>query len=328
MGIALVVGVVLLAQAAGGASSTRVASSASGVNPAIAVHCAVGSHPAFDAYDPVNHELYIPNDLSANLSIVKGCTVIATVTFANSSAAPLAAAFDPANNDVYVTDSNLNQVYVISGASVIATITSPSFNFPYGILFDPGDGVIAVANEFGNNVIFIDSYNIIVGSNSVGLDPRLLGYDPYYARLLVSNAGSNNVTSMDAIYPSYQSHNINIPVGTTPFGIAFNYANDEDYVANEGSKNVTVFYGTQTAGHSSVAVGVDPAGVVWDQAQLSIYVANQQTGSVSVISDLSVVRTYHGPHGLTSFLGIAYDDATGKVYVTNYSVPGSVYVYS
>jgi DNA-binding beta-propeller fold protein YncE len=292
------------------------------------MYCTVGAGPLYGAYDPVNQEVYVPNAASANLSILKGCTVVATVSFGSSSAQPYAAAFDPANNHVYVTDLNLNKVYVISGTTLIKTISNSAFNSPHAILYDPGDGVMAIANTGGNNVVFLANNSQVIGTNSVGIEPFGLGYDPYFARILVTDWGSDNVTSIDAIYPLLQSSNVNIPVGTNPYSVAFNFQTDLDYVTNGNSNNVTIFSGTSSGGHLSVSVSPTPTGIVWDQAKLSMYVVNQGFhGNVTIIKGFAVVKTISGPSN-ANFAGAVYDEATDKVYVMNYNTPGTVYIYS
>ena len=85
--------------------------------------CRVGHDPSVPAYDPVDDEVYVPNEGSSNITVIKStCTVAATITLPETSE-PTAAAFDPATNCIYVTDINLNQVYVISGTSIRSTIT-------------------------------------------------------------------------------------------------------------------------------------------------------------------------------------------------------------
>jgi hypothetical protein len=57
--------------------------------------CEVGSSPEYAAFDPVSHDVYVPNRDSGNLSILNGaCKVVATVTFP-SGAAPFGAGFNP-----------------------------------------------------------------------------------------------------------------------------------------------------------------------------------------------------------------------------------------
>lgn len=220
--------------------------------------CGVGSDPLFDAYDPVTHDIYAPNYRSATVSVVSGaCTVVGTVTLP-SGAEPAAATFDPANDRVYVTGSGLNRVYELSGSSLALTIASSTFVSPWGIAYDPGDAVLAVANSRSNTVTFL-SGNTVVGTTTVGSQPVKFAYDPFSDRFLVVNTGSDNVTSLSAIHPFDERANINIPVGVSPAEVAFDIADSEDYVADAGSNNVTLISGGGTQ-YGSVAVGSNPPG--------------------------------------------------------------------
>jgi DNA-binding beta-propeller fold protein YncE len=282
----------------------------------------VGSDPQYDAYDPANHYVYVPNFASGNLSIISGCSVVGTVTFP-SGAEPRAAAFDPANNQVYVTDSHRNVVYSIRGTSLSGTIKSKTFDGPYGIGFEPSEQFIEVANGNSNTVTFIYQ-GIIAGTNTVGSGPRFFAYDPFAGRILVTNYNSDNVTSLFAYNPLVQDANKNIPVGSKPLGIAFDVADSEDYVANGGSNNVSVITGVGSTGHS-IKVGTAPSGAVWDQAYLGVYVTNAGSHSISVLEGTSVARTLTGISGAT-LLGIDYDDATDQVYTVG-STSDAVYTY-
>jgi DNA-binding beta-propeller fold protein YncE len=286
-------------------------------------HCAVGSNPHFAAYDPVDHEVYVPNSGSSNRSILNGtCSVVATISFP-SGAVTYAAGFDPTNHYVYVTDYGLNQVYFISGTKLVTTIRSASFDEPLGVAFDPGDAIMAVVNR-GTDTVTLIFGTTVDFTITVGSGPVMFGYDPYYGRFLVSNFRSDNVTSLNATFPGAEACNMNIPVGTEPFGIAFDSADSQDYVANEGSNNVTVIFGNG-AQAGSVSVGTAPREAVWDQAKLAVCVTNYGSGNVSEIRGLHVVGTVTGPSG-SEFLGSAYDEATDQLFVTGYN-DGEVYVY-
>jgi len=312
--------------ATGGLASNAPRSTTGPVPPTTHSVCkaAAGTNPLFDAYDPVNHEVYVPNLNSASLTILNGtCKLVAKVTLP-TGAYPAAAGFDPENNHVYVTDAALSQVYVFSGTRLVNTITSSTFNSPWGVAFDPAISNMAVANYGSDTVTFIFGTSVSF-TTTVGSGPYLFAYDLTFGRLLVTNFASANVTSMSGLFPFLQTDNINIPVGTQPAGIAFDLANDYDYVANYGSNNVTII--DSTGGHyGSVTVGSHPFGVVWDQAKLSVYVANSGSNTVSVISGSSVARTIYGPSG-SGLHGIAYDEATDQVFVSGYTNK-EVYVYN
>ena len=259
--------------------------------------CAVGVHPVFPAYDPVTHYGYIPNQGSANLSIVSdACKIVATIAFP-SGAQPYAAAFDPTNDRVYVTDNARDAVYQISGTKLVGTISTKSFDGPTGIADDPGDALMAVANGGSNTVTFL-SGTAVLGTVAVGSGPYQFAFDPRSNRLLVTNEHSDNVTSLDAFNPFAGGH-LSIGVGTEPLGIAFDPVTSEDYVANFQSNNVTVINGVG-AHFGAVKVGTRPEGVVWDQANLSVDVVSNEAAIVSLIQGKKVIETITAPSGPSS----------------------------
>ena len=213
--------------------------------------CSAGDSPAWDAYDPVDHEVYVANQGAAvsgpdnqSLTILNGaCKILAAVPLP-SNGEPEGDAFDPVSNTVYVTDAVNDEVYVISGTKLVHTITNATFDAPYGVAFDPANGEMAVANSALNTVSFLSGYKV-VGTATVGSGPFLFAYDPANVRLLVTNINSDNVTSMNAAAPTDEKANINIPVGLDPHGIAFDVTDSDVYVANVFSHNVTVITGTR-----------------------------------------------------------------------------------
>jgi YVTN family beta-propeller protein len=307
------------------ASATSVPGSLQTSPPLALIHsvtsgksCVVGHQGFFDVYDPYNRYVYDPNGAAGTVSVLLGCKLVATVSLP-SGAYPSVAGYDPANHWVYVTVYG-NLVYVLSGTKVIHTIKSSHFDVPDGVSYDPAAKLMAVANGFSNYVTFV-SGTTVVGTTTVGTSPAFFAYDSASNRLLVTNTGSSNVTSMNATYPMVESDNLNIAVGSNPYGIAFDPIDSRDYVANQVSDNVSVISGNGGE-FGSVPVGSEPAGVVWDHAQLRIFVTNYYSSNVSVIEGLSVVNTFYGPSGV-QFIGIAYDVMSDRVFVTaanNYSV--------
>ena len=288
--------------------------------------CVVGTSPHYDAYDPVNHDVYVPNVNSGNVTVLNAaCKVVATVTLGVGTG-PWAAAFDPVNNYVYVTDLSINKVSVISGTSLVTTISDPSFVSPAGIAYEPALFEIVVANSGSDTISYLypNSFTVFqvvtVGSNPTALLPFSLGSE---AGIFVANAGGNSVSVVSDYTVSGQT----IPVGITPEAMAFDPADQTLYVANYGSNNVTTFDFEVIGGDkASIPVVSHPTGIVWDQSKLEVYVADQGSSKISVIQGISVVRTITGPSG-TGFTGLAYDDATDFVYVTAISTD-QVFEYS
>jgi YVTN family beta-propeller protein len=110
-----------------------------------------------------------------------------------------------------------------------------------------------------------------------------------------------------------------VPVGTSPWGVAYDSRNGYVYVTNEiGS--VSVISGTTVI--ATVTVGGGPLGVAFDSRNGGIYVANHASNSVSVINETSVVATVSvGGQPIS----VGYDSGNGGIYVAN-SLDGTVSV--
>jgi YVTN family beta-propeller protein len=260
---------------------------------------------------------------------------------------PYELAFDPVNGLMYSSDHASNLVYLFNSAStVVGTIrvgTSPS-----GIVYDPANNEMLVANSGTNNVTFINAKsNAVIGSVTVGKSPQGLAYEFYNFDVYVANEGSN---SLSVINP----HNkvvATISTGSEPFGVAFNplplfigsiytanmggtltiiigtkvttiklpcaaaniaedFANGDMYVDDYGCSEVTLVLGTKIV--TSVAVGTDPFGVAFDPQTNFMYVSNYGSGTMTVLNGTKTAITVFlapGPQG------VAYDPANGLVYV-------------
>ncbi|MGC2289148.1 MAG: YncE family protein [Thermoplasmata archaeon] len=287
--------------------------------------CTVGNGPALSGYDPVTHTVYVPNQGSGTITVLKGtCTVAGTIALP-AGAAPSAAAFDPQNNYVYVTDKALDHVYQISGTTIKATISSALFDGPFGIAYDPGNasGYMLVSNLYGTTVVGI-SGTTVRGPIPVGLGPDWVSYDPSRNTILVADGGGSNVTILSAYYP-FGSYRLSANVGTSPVGIAYDPADALDYVANYGSANVSAIggfgelYGTISHLTGAFAVG-------WSQSDLRIFVTSVTADKIWEISLFTVTKTISTPSG-SNTESATYNEYNDMVYVSDYS-SDKVYVYS
>src|SRR6267143_1580906 len=113
-----------------------------------------------------------------------------------------------------------------------------------------------------------------------------------------------------------------------PFGIAFDLANKNVYVANYESNTVSVIDGRSNRITHTIPVGVNPNQVAHDPANQEIYVSDSGSTTVSAISstDNKVVATIatdpvtpssgeYGPFWL------AFNPTNNEMYVTNYNFP-------
>ena len=288
--------------------------------------CAAGENPVVPGYDPVTHEIYVPNEGAGGSPSItvynETCQLVGSVTPSlPSDSRPWQAAFDPENNYMYVTDYGLSEVYVISGTTILDTITG--FDAPVGITYDPTGYGMAVVNSGNNRVDFI--YGTTTASVEFGFftgsDPYEITYDPTCAGDLVTNTASDNVT----VYEDTSRALYSLPVGSSPEGIAYAGAEGEDYVANAGSNTVSVLL--CTLGVEFTITGFhQPDAVAWDQATLHIYVTNVGNGKVYVVSGESILKK-DSTASDSGASGLAFDEFDDEMYVTGYD-NDEVYVLS
>ena len=281
--------------------------------------CHVGTSPEGVAYDPADQEVYVANDGTHNVSVVKApCTVVATITLPSGSG-PDAVAFDPSNNYVYVTGEFSNAVYAIHGTKLVGTITG--FDEPDAIAYNPCELDMVVANFASDNLSLVNDLRIGIFSDPVGLGPDGIDYNPVTGLLDVVNFASANVTT---VYASGVTNSQSYSVGSEPDAVAYDAAVGCDFIANWGSDNVTELcvgtFGTYTSSFSGFS---EPSSVTWSQAKLVLYVANFGSGKLDTVAvtpgqNISVAK---------GIAGSAYDDANGDIYVGDVTT-GILYVYS
>ena len=154
----------------------------------------------------------------------------------------------------------------------------------------------------------------IVKSIPVGKNPDALAYDSVNRTVYVGNAGSSNVSVINA---SKNQVTDTVPVAGIPTGIAYDPSNGYVYVANEGGNNVTVIDSATNDVLGTIPVGDRPYGIIADTATGNVYVANQGGTNVTVIGGSSDKVVGSVPVG-TYPQSIAFDSDNGYLYVTNF----------
>jgi YVTN family beta-propeller protein len=249
-------------------------------------------------------------------------TVRASVGVGSAGAFPVGLAVTPDGSRVYVgnggRDGADNTLSVINTATntVVGSVSIPT-ELPVGIAFTP-DGTRGYVTTAFSNVFVVDTDPGSPTFNQV--QTSVLGFA--FARFPVVTPDGTRVyvtdQSADVVRVIQTSDNTivaNIPVGTSPFGIAVRADGQRIYVANRGlsgSINGTVSvidsnpasptFNTVVA---TVTIGLDtrPAGIVVTPDGSKVYVANDLVDTVSVISTatntiVGTIPVAPGPRGI------------------------------
>ena len=261
----------------------------------------VGKYPEGTAYDPAKGEIFVTNLFSSNISVISDKTnsVIATIPTGPN---PYWEAYDPAKGEIFVTDLG-NSIYVISDStnSVVSTIPL-DVTQSQGIAYDPAKGEIFVADYRSKSVtILSDTTNSILATVPVGNMPQNMAYDSTRGEMFVTDYGPYPIGSYTGpFYTSVISDSTNsvvstIPVGISPFGVAYDQAKDEMFVTNLSSNanSVSVISDSTNSVVSTIPVGTGAWGVVYDSKKGEVFVTNSNSNTISVISDKtnSVIAT-------------------------------------
>ncbi len=114
-----------------------------------------------------------------------------------------------------------------------------------------------------------------------------------------------------------QAHSVTIPLpGISSFGIAYNSANNNTYVANIGSSTVSVISGSTDSVIATILVGRQPIWIAYDPPNNKLYVTNFGSDDVYVINGATNKVIKNIPVGNGPY-GIAYSPSNNNVYVAN-----------
>ncbi|MGP8072653.1 MAG: YncE family protein [Thermoplasmata archaeon] len=273
---------------------------------ALVTQIGVGYGPDPGVYDPADGDIYVPNFnflSGTNLSIINATseTVIANITGLSSPVTPV---YNPANQEVYVPDGGLNSsnLTILKGTTVVKTIefnTADSGDLMTPVV-DSANGDVFVTLYATGGMAVLSPTNTVVTTISIGdlnsfynhpstFDPvngevYAPGYSFYGGTggVFAINATTNSVTTL-------------IDVGGAPQTPVFDPANNEVFVPNEDTNNVSVIAGgpiTHTSKPGTYTVTFTETGLTsgatWNvsfnnsnqnQATTSIYFTNNVNGS-------------------------------------------------
>jgi YVTN family beta-propeller protein len=218
---------------------------------------------------------------------------------------------------VVVLPANDSDDTVVGAGNLILT----GGNGSASVAYDPSTGGIVVANAYSGSVTFLNpngSSFTLGGTLQLGSDPDAVAM-ANGSYLYVANAGSDNVSVVQASASAGTRVVGSVAVGGSPDGLAFDSVNGYLYVANQLSNNVSVIDTATNHVVGTLAVGSSPSAIVYDNATARLYVANAGSNNVSVIDGsraggLNVLGSMSVGADPTS---IALDNATGELLVTD-----------
>lgn len=213
----------------------------SGASNSVIDTIAVGVSPIGGTFDPVNGDIYVANVLSADVSVITGSsnTVLYTVPV---GIRPYPPAVDPVTGYIYVPDYDSGNVSVLYTGSSSAVATIDVGQEPTTPVYDPLDGFIYVPSGNSNHIFVISGVNnsvvSVIHNGGTSYTPI---FDSANGDVYLSSSpysGQNNVSVILGT-----THLLTISVGLIPDMPLFDPLNENVYVSNWNSENVSVIDG-------------------------------------------------------------------------------------
>ncbi len=287
---------------------------------------AVGSDPMTPAYDSSNGDIYVPNGVPGNVSVISGVTdtLVATVPVGGGPDQPT---FDPGNGNIYVPNVGTANVSVISGLTNRVVATIPVGSDPNPVAYDNVTGNLYVPNAESNTVSVISgATNSVIATISVGTNPWAPAVDTANGDVYVPNWLSSSVT---VISGNTNTVIATVQVGGGPMPPTYDSANGEIYLPDIFDNTVTAINGTTNTVVATFAVGGSPFTPAYDELNGNLYFpcdVSSNTGVVRVISGETNLAVATVPVGSNPSTPVV-DDSNGNLYVPN-SGSGTVSVMS
>jgi len=277
----------------------------------------VGTGPSGVAIDPTNGTVYVANNGSASVSAISAATNKVTATIGVGTN-PVGVAVDPVTHSVWVAD-NAGAVSEISDATNTVTHTirateGAGLGNPYGIVADSAIGTV----YFTDNVTGA-TWQVNEATDAEGLAYQSPGGN---STGIAIDSATGNIYPVGAngfawpFTPVTDNDLGAIQLGTLPYGIAYDSANNFFYVANYGDGTVSVINPDTYSLIATIPVGTQPVGVAVNPGTDTVYVTNLGSNNVSVISDTSNTVIATVPVGKGPYAD-AVNTSTGAVYVAN-----------
>jgi YVTN family beta-propeller protein len=286
----------------------------------------VGVAPAAAVFDAANGEAYVLNAETPNLTAIDLSTdaIVGSVDTDNGYAYGLAVS--ETSGEVFAVSEGTftmagppphaqANVTVVDARTNLAVASVPLNVYPVGVLFDPANGNLVVADPGGNDTYLVDpATEKVVGTAPAGFLPKWFAYDSRNREMYVVDPGSENITVYNASMVPVAS----IPTGYSPTAIAFDSANGDLYVTDNFGGNVSVIDGANHTVLRSIVVTAHAIldGVLYDPHTTEVYVSDFTGDNVTEINGSSQTIVGATPVGFEP-VSLAFDPHNDTIFVAN-----------
>ncbi len=257
------------------------------------------------AYDPSNGYFYV-TDGSNSLVYVISSVNYSIINVISVLSDPTDILYNPFNGNIYVANYNTYNVTVISGINNTIIGEPYVYGNPYKLAVNPSNGNVFVTIQSppggygslggtGNVGIAIINGTNFKNINFIGIGglPESIAYDPVNNNVYIATISIYLGFWMWFGYSGLAIVNLtngavsSVGFGSSPWGVAYDPANNNIYVTDSSNNNLYVLNTTTNSVVLTIPVGITPTQVFYNPWNQDIYTLNRGPDSFSVISSVN-----------------------------------------
>jgi YVTN family beta-propeller protein len=236
-------------------------------------------------------------------------------------------AVDTVTEDLFVSDEGTDEVSIIhqvSGVGIEVIAVAQVGSYPEGVVYDPIDQSVYVADWQSGTVDVINGTTFAVGSISVGGEPIALAFDSHDGDIYVANWETTQVDIINGTTNATYSPITGIggSGAGSPDAVVFDSATNQIFVANKyrpspyTSMPVNIINDSTNTVYRTAWVGNEPDALAYDPGAGEVFVANSMSNNITAIDDTNdhIVGNWDGFDGPD---GVAYSPVDDCIYVSN-----------
>jgi len=288
--------------------------------------------PADVVYDDHTGQIFVSDSETNEIYVISETTkaVVRVISFGSACVNPFGLAYDPNLGVVFAAETGGRAIAAISDESDSVVSTFPVAGNPWNMAYDSGRNELFVTElDQGDISVLSLPSGATLDTISEGWTEQPLGvaYVPAQGEVFVTNSLGNFSDTVSVISDTSDLPVASIPVGCgaspgtfgqIPFGVVSDPATGEVYASCETGNGLAAISAANHIQVGTVPMNSSATALALNEATGEIWAASPFTGQVFAVSVLTNSVVAQGPTGGFPFEGIAVDNRTGEVYVSNW----------
>lgn len=287
--------------------------------------------PAGALYDYVQNVVFVSDSETNEIYVLSATneTIEKTIWLGTECVNPFGLAYDPELGEVFVAETGNGAIVAISDTNYSIVETIPVPGEPWNLAYDSGlDELFATDPVSGNITVVSLRTESVVATIVDGRFSQPIGitYTPF-GWLFVANSLGDYSDTVTVISDATNSILFNVSVNCegagaswpeSPFGVAYDSRTGNLYVSCELGSGLAVISPSVRGQVGYVSLNDTSTAIGYDAESSEIWAVSPFSGRVYAVSDVTGQVMSSGPTGGRPFEGLAIDNRTGDVFVTDF----------